>query len=109
MDGTEAMFITESMHRMPASRRTWFSGIYAMAWSLSSSSASVISGSIQDRNDGNFGLAFAVGAAGYLFSVFWISLVVPRLPILPEGAPAAEDPSSPTFRVDGEMASNSSF
>ena len=82
MDGTEAMFITESMNRMPASLRTWFSGIYAMAWSISASTASVVSGAIQDRNGGKFGIAFAVGAAGYVFSVLWIAFVVPRLPVL---------------------------
>jgi predicted MFS family arabinose efflux permease len=82
MDGTEAIFITESMNRMPASRRTWFSGIYAMAWSISAASASIISGAIQDRNDGAFGAAFAVGAFGYLFSVAWILFVFPRLPNL---------------------------
>lgn len=31
VDGTEALFITESMSRVPIQRRTWFSGIYAMA------------------------------------------------------------------------------
>jgi predicted MFS family arabinose efflux permease len=82
MDGTEAMFIAESMNRMPASRRTWFSGIYAMAWSISASFASIISGTVQDRNDGKFGAAFAVGTFGYIFSVIWILFVFPRLPVL---------------------------
>ena len=61
---------------------------------VSASTASVVSGAIQDRNDGRFGIAFAVGAAGYVFSVIWISLVVPRLPILPDKSPpAVADPA----------------
>jgi MFS family permease len=84
MDGTEAIFITEGMSRLPASRRTWFSGIYAMAWSASASAASVISGAVQERNDGRFGTAFIIGAGGYLFSVLWMVTVYPRLPNLAE-------------------------
>jgi MFS family permease len=84
LDGTEALFITEGMARLPTSRRTWFSGIYAMAWSASASSASVISGTVQERNDGRFGAAFIIGAAGYLFSVAWIVAIYPRLPNLLE-------------------------
>lgn len=98
LDGTEAMFITEAMNRIPASRRTWFSGIYAMAWSISASSASVLSGSVQERNDGRFGAAFAIGAFGYLFSVAWIVFVFPRLPALaPTGSPetTSHEPSGP--------------
>jgi len=101
MDGTEAMFITESMNRMPASLRTWFSGIYAMAWSISASTASVVSGAIQERNDGHFGIAFAVGAAGYIFSVLWISIVVPRLPILSDRSAALQpDPADQPIAIE---------
>jgi len=82
MDGTEAIFITEAMHRLPISRRTWFSGIYAMAWSLASTAASLTSGYVQDRNDGAFGMAFILGACGYLFSVLWMLTVIPRLPVI---------------------------
>jgi predicted MFS family arabinose efflux permease len=89
MDGSEAIYIAESMGRMPASRRSWFSGIYAMAWSISASSASVLSGEIQDRNDERFGMAFAVGAFGYLFSVFWMTIVLPRLPSMRDPEPPA--------------------
>ena len=93
MDGTEAIFITEAMSRLPAERRTWFSGIYAMAWSLASSFASFLSGTIQERNGGAFGVAFAVGAAGYLFSVLWMGIVFRRLPDLtgPATTPRATD------------------
>lgn len=82
MDGTEAMFISESMTRIPSSLRTWFSGIYAMAWSVSAATASILSGTIQDRQNGKFGIAFTVGAGGYVVSVLWIALVLPRLPRL---------------------------
>lgn len=92
MDGTEAIFIAESMNRMPASRRTWFSGIYAMAWSIASSFASLLSGAIQERNDGRFGAAFAVGAFGYVFSVLWLLVVIPRLPVIRD-----PEPSTPPF------------
>lgn len=84
MDGTEAIFITEAMQRLPISRRTWFSGIYAMAWSLASTGASLTSGFVQDRNDGAFGMAFILGACGYLFSVVWMLAVIPRLPVITE-------------------------
>ena len=82
MDGTEGIFITEAMRLLPISRRTWFSGIYAMAWSLAATISLVLSGYIQDRNDGRFGLAFTMGACGYLFSVIWMTIVIPRLPVI---------------------------
>jgi predicted MFS family arabinose efflux permease len=83
-DGTEGIFITEAMRLLPNSRRTWFSGIYAMAWSLAASASLVLSGAIQDHNEGRFGWAFAMGAFGYLFSVVWMTTVVPRLPVIAE-------------------------
>lgn len=82
MDGTEAIMIAEAMRRLPAARRTWFSGITAMAWSLSSSVASFVSGTVQDRHGGAFALAFVIAASGYVFSVLWITLVVRALPSL---------------------------
>jgi MFS family permease len=82
VDGSEGIYITEIMHLLPVDRRTWFSGIYAMAWSLAATLALVLSGFIQDHNDGRFGYAFTVGAAGYLFSVAWMLTVVPRLPAI---------------------------
>ena len=81
MDGTEAIFITEAMARLPVERRTWFSGIYGMAWALAASIAATASGALQDHFDG-YGVAYAVGAAGYLFSVAWLLIVFPRLPPL---------------------------
>ncbi len=79
-DGTEATFITESMDRIPTDRRTTFSGIYAMVWSASSFAAAAASGFLQDRPGAGFGAAFGLGVFGYAFSIFWITVVYPRLP-----------------------------
>lgn len=87
VDGSEGIYITEIMHLLPVSRRTWFSGIYAMAWSLAATGALILSGFVQDRNDGRFGYAFAIGAAGYLVSVVWMLAVIPRLPRFPTSEP----------------------
>jgi predicted MFS family arabinose efflux permease len=97
MDGSEAIYIAETMSRMPVSRRSWFSGIYAMSWSISASTASLLSGEIQDRNDERFGMAFAVGAFGYFFSVAWLMLILPRLPTL-------RDPESIAVQTAEEAA-----
>lgn len=85
VDGTEALLIAEAMNRVPAANRTVFSGIYAMAWSLAATGASLLSGGIQDQLDGAFGVAFAVSACGYLLSVAWLLTVFRRLPVLHGG------------------------
>jgi MFS family permease len=91
-DGTEATFITESMERIPTDRRTAFSGIYAMVWSASSFAASAASGALQDRPGAGFGAAFSLGIFGYAFSIFWITVVYPRLPRLSaRPTPTAKD------------------
>jgi MFS family permease len=91
-DGTEATFITESMERIPTDRRTAFSGIYAMVWSASSFAASAASGALQDRPGAGFGAAFSLGIFGYAFSIFWITVVYPRLPRLgARPTPTAKD------------------
>lgn len=85
-DGTEATFITEAMGRVPADRRTPFSGLYAMVWSAASFAAAAASGAIQGRPGGGFGAAFGLGVAGYAFSILWISFVYPRLRTWPRTA-----------------------
>ena len=87
-DGTEATFITESMERIPVDRRTAFSGVYAMVWSASSFTASAASGALQDLPGAGFGAAFGLGIIGYAFSIFWITVVYPRLPNPVARAPA---------------------
>lgn len=84
VDGTEATYVTDAMNRLPAARRTDFSGLYAILWSVASTIAATVSGQLQDRS--GFGLAFAVGIGGYVFSAAWIGLVFPRLPRLTDGA-----------------------
>jgi predicted MFS family arabinose efflux permease len=79
LDGTEATFVTEAMERLPEERRSVFSGAYAMLWSTGSFAAAALSGAIQNRPGLGFGVAYAVGACGYLFSVLWLSVVYPRL------------------------------
>ena len=88
MDGTEAIFITEAMSRLPDERRTWFSGIYAMVWSIAASGGSVLSGVLRDHQHG-FGAAFSFGFAGYAFSFLWMLVVFGRLPSLIDSAPPA--------------------
>jgi MFS family permease len=99
LDGTEAIFIAEAMSRVPSSRRTWFSGIYGMAWSISASLASLLSGEIQDLNDGRFGAAFAVGVGGYLFSALWLTLAYPKIPALAADPAPAEAQHAATVPV----------
>jgi predicted MFS family arabinose efflux permease len=72
-DGSDAIFVSEVMHRLDARERVWFSGLNAMAWSLMSAGASLLSGINQDRHAGSFGVAFLVGAGGYLISALWIA------------------------------------
>lgn len=72
-DGTEAIFISEAMHRMDTQQRIWFSGLNAMAWSLMSSGGTLLSGFNQDRHGGAFGVAFMVGAGGYVLSLLWVA------------------------------------
>lgn len=91
VDGTEALLVAEAMNRVPAEHRTLFSGIYAMAWSVAATAASLLSGYIQDRQDGAFVTAFVVSAGGYLFSVLWLFAVFRRLPVL-HGSERAIEP-----------------
>jgi hypothetical protein len=41
--------------------------------------AATLSGYLQDMPSGGFGLAFSVGAAGYLLSAFWCEIMLPRI------------------------------
>jgi predicted MFS family arabinose efflux permease len=84
-DGTEAIFISEAMHRLDTQQRIWFSGLNAMAWSLMSSGGTLLSGFNQDRHDGAFGVAFMVGAGGYVLSLLWVAGL---FRFAPENAPA---------------------
>jgi predicted MFS family arabinose efflux permease len=79
-DGTEATFITEGMERVPVAHRPVFSGFYAMIWSVASFIAAAASGALQ--NSSGFAAAFGLGIAGYGFSIFWITVIYPRLPSL---------------------------
>jgi predicted MFS family arabinose efflux permease len=79
-DGTEATFITEGMERVPVAHRPVFSGFYAMIWSIASFSAAAASGALQSSS--GFAAAFGLGVAGYAFSIFWITVIYPRLPSL---------------------------
>lgn len=90
-DGTEATFITEGMERVPVAYRPIFSGFYAMIWSVASFIAAAASGALQSSS--GFAAAFGLGVAGYAFSIFWISIVYPRIPSL-------VTPSEPTVLVD---------
>lgn len=104
MDGTEAIFITEAMQRLPPNRWTVFSGIYAMAWSIASSGGSILSGLLQDRHGGAFGSAFILGVGGYAFSVFWMLGIFARLPDIAGSTPrAASIPSDPSFAAMSEF------
>jgi|GEM_PF-1844815 len=80
-DGTEATFITEGMERVPVAQRPVFSGFYAMIWSIASFIAAAASGALQGTS-GGFAAAFGLGVVGYAFSIFWITVIYPRIPSL---------------------------
>jgi MFS family permease len=101
-DGTEAIYIADVMNRLPARWRTIFSGGFAMIWSVTSMLAATLSGVVQDRQGGDFGLAFAIGAIGYIFSAIWLAVVFPRLPTLVTSP--AEEGGSNVIQGEDEYA-----
>ena len=56
------------MGRLPASARDLMAGFNNVLWSVVSASAVAVSGYLQDRPDGGFGLAFSLAVAGYIVS-----------------------------------------
>lgn len=79
IDGTEALYISEVMSRLPPELRDVMAGLNAMLWAMVASIATLTSGWIQDRPWGGFGPAFAVGVAGYVVSAVWTLLAFPRI------------------------------
>jgi MFS family permease len=79
LDGTSALYASEVMSRLPASARDIMAGVNSVLWSAVSAVAAALSGFLQDRPGGGFGLAFSVGIAGYVLSAIWCLLVLPRV------------------------------
>jgi predicted MFS family arabinose efflux permease len=79
VDGTSALYSTEVMGRLPASARDLMAGLNNVLWSLVSAGAVALSGYLQDRPGGGFGLAFSVAVVGYIVSALWCALVLPRI------------------------------
>jgi predicted MFS family arabinose efflux permease len=100
VDGTEATFINEAMHRMPHVQRPVFSAAAAAAWSLCSAIATSVSGFLQDET-GGFGAAFGLGAAAYVASACWVLLVLPRIPNLFAGCAPAIAPRPAAAGAEG--------
>ena len=86
VDGTSALYSTEVMGRLPASARDLMAGLNNVLWSLVSASAVALSGYLQDRPGGGFGLAFSVAVAGYVISAAWCAFVLPHI-TTPAGVP----------------------
>lgn len=85
IDGTEALYISEIMSRLPPELRDIMAGANALLWSMVASVATLTSGWVQDRPWGGFGPAFAVGVAGYVVSALWTLLAFPRIKTPPIG------------------------
>lgn len=79
IDGTEALYISEIMSRLPPELRDVMAGMNALLWSMVASIATLASGWIQDRPWGGYGPAFAVGVVGYIVSALWTLLAFPRI------------------------------
>jgi MFS family permease len=61
-----------------------FRAIAAMIWSIASFIAAAASGALQSSS--GFAAAFGLGVAGYAFSIFWITVIYPRIPsMVPHG------------------------
>ncbi len=88
LDGTSALYASEIMGRLPASARDIMAGVNSVMWSAVAAIAAALSGFLQDRPGGGFGLAFSVGIAGYVFSALWCMFVLPRVTVHEDG-PAA--------------------
>jgi hypothetical protein len=54
-------------------------GVNNVLWSVMGATAATLSGYLQDMHSGGFGLAFSVGAAGYLLSAIWRVIMLPRI------------------------------
>lgn len=85
LDGTSALYASEVMGRLPASARDIMAGVNNVMWSGMAAIAAALSGFLQDRPGGGFGLAFSVGIAGYVFSALWCMFVLPRVRVHEDG------------------------
>ncbi len=85
IDGTESIYISEIMSRLPPELRDVMAGMNALLWSLVAAVATLTSGWIQDQPWGGFGMAFAIGVAGYVISAVWTLLAFPRITSPPAG------------------------
>ena len=79
IDGTSALYAAEVMGRLPASARDLMAGLNNVMWSAVAAGSVALSGYLQDRPGGGFGLAFSVAVAGYAVSALWCGLVLPRV------------------------------
>jgi MFS family permease len=79
IDGTESIYISEIMSRLPPELRDVMAGLNALLWSLVAAVATLTSGWIQDQPWGGFGAAFAIGVAGYVVSAVWTLVAFPRI------------------------------
>ena len=85
IDGTEALYISEIMSRLPPELRDIMAGANALLWSMVASVATLASGWVQDRPWGGFGPAFSIGVVGYLVSALWTVLAFSRIKPPPLG------------------------
>jgi MFS family permease len=79
LDGTSALYAAEVMGRLPAAARDVMAGLNNVLWSVVGATAAALSGYLQDLPSGGFGLAFSVGALGYLLSAAWCVIMLPRI------------------------------
>jgi len=79
LDGTSALYAAEVMGRLPAAARDLMAGLNNVLWSVVGATAAALSGYLQDLPSGGFGVAFTVGAAGYLLSAIWCVIMLPRI------------------------------
>lgn len=79
IDGTGGLYAAEVMGRLPASARDLMAGLNNVMWSAVAAGSVALSGYLQDRPGGGFGLAFSLGVAGYVVSALWCGWVLPRV------------------------------
>ena len=99
IDGTSALYAAEVMGRLPASARDLMAGLNNVMWSVVAAGSVALSGFLQDRPGGGFGLAFSVAVAGYVASALWCGLVLPRVKS-PGDVPAGGPSTAVEVRID---------